>query len=242
MTYAFLYKELTCLKKMFKLDKLHGVGKTIMPCWFTKGRLLKTDIIEKNNNQYVFTSLYQDLFNEWTNMKYVITFYGQGREKVDKHILMINSRKLITYEEDIYDVLVGYYLYDTIGIRNYILDHLDVNFEMKVPDDMRFRIVIDKDKYEALMKMDETVIDELSQKCNIHKSVLKKYAGKISTKDILKTVICHDVENDIKMCVDVITDKNANYLLKRVVKNDNTQYVLSICDSSVLPQELQNMQ
>ena len=242
MTYAFLYKELTCLKKMFKLDKLHGVGTTIIPCWFTKGRLLKTGIIEKNNNQYVLTSLYQDLFTEWTNMKYVITFYGQGHEKVDKHILMINPRKLITYEEDIYDVLVGYYLYDTIGIRNYILDHLDVNFEMKVPDDMRFRIVIDKDKYEALMKMDETVIDEFSQKCNIHKSVLKKYAGKLSTKDILKTVICHDVENDIKMCIDVITDKNANYLLKRIVKNDNTQYVLSICDSSVLPQELQNMQ
>ena len=70
----------------------------------------------------------------------------------------------------------------------------------------------------------------------------QKRFGKISTKDILKTVICHDVENDIKMCVDVITDKNANYLLKRIVKNDNTKYVLSICDSSVLPQELQNMQ
>ena len=241
MTYAFLYKELTCLKKMFKLDKLHGVGKSIIPCWFTKGRLLKTGIIEKDNNQYVLTSLYQDLFNEWTNMKYVITFYGQGHEKVDKHILMINPNKLITYEENIYDVLVGYYLYDTIGIRNYILDHLDVNFEMKVPDDMRFRVVIDKDKYEALIKMDETVIDELSQQCNIHKSVLKKYAGKISTKDILKTVICHDVDNNIKMCINVITDKNANYLLKRIVQNDNTKYVLSICDSSVLPLELQTI-
>ena len=77
--------------------------------------------------------------------------------------------------------------------------------------------------------------DELANKA-------KKYAGKISTKDILKTVICHDVENDIKMCVNVITDKNANYLLKRIVKNDNAQYVLSICDSSVLPQEIQSMQ
>jgi hypothetical protein len=55
MTYAFLYKELTCLKKMFKLDNLHGVGKTIRPCWLTKGRLLKTGIIETNNNQYVIT-------------------------------------------------------------------------------------------------------------------------------------------------------------------------------------------
>lgn len=241
MIYPFTYKELTCLKKMFHLDKLHGVGKTIRPCWLTKGRLLKRGILEKNNNQYVFTSLYQELFTEWTNMKYIITFYGQGHEKIDKHILMINPNKLITYEEDFYDIVVGYYLYETIGIRNYILDHLDVNFEMKVPDDMRFRIVLDKDRYNAFMNLDELVFDQLSQECNVHKSVLKKYAVRLSSKDMLKTVVCHDVDNDIKMRINVITDKNANYLLKRIIHNDNTQYVLSICDSSILPFELQTI-
>ncbi len=241
MTYSFKYKELKCLKKLFKLNNLYGINNCVFPCFFYKNRLIHAGIIEKKTDKYEFTSLYKELFHEWTNMKYIITFYGQGHEKVDKHILMINPNKIITYEENIYDVMVGYYLYETIGIRNYILDHIDVHFEMKVPEDMKFRLVLNKDEYEKFMNLDESLLDSLAKQCNIHKSVLKKYAGKMSTRDILKTIVCNDVINNHKMCIDLVTDKNANYLLKRILCQDNIQYVLSICDSSILPFEIQNM-
>lgn len=241
MIYSFKQGELTCIKKIFGLENLHGVGTPLWAGFFDKRRLLNSDVIEKHGKEYVFTSLYKELFNEWTNMDYVITFFGQGKYEVDKHVLMTNSRRIITLEEDLDIAMVGYYYNEAIGLRNYIIDHLNVRFDLKAPKEMKFRIVLNKNDYELFMNCDDNLFAKLSEEHNVHQSVFNMYVNKLKSKNVLKTIMCKDVKTSNRMKVDLVSDKNANYVLKREFINDEELYVLSICDSEILPFEIQNI-
>lgn len=241
MIYSFKQGELTCIKKIFGLENLHGVGTPLWAGFFDKRRLLNSRVIEKHNKEYVFTSLYKELFNEWTNMDYIITFFGQGKYEVDKHVLMTNSRRIITLEEDLDIAMVGYYYNEAIGLRNYIIDHLNVRFDLKVPKELKFRIVLNKNDYELFMNCDDNLFAKLSEEHNVHQSVFNMYVNKLKSKNVLKTIMCKDVKTSNRMKVDLVSDKNANYILKKEFINDEELYVLSICDSEILPFEIQNI-
>ena len=43
MIYSFKQGELTCIKKIFRLENLHGVGTPLWAGFFDKRRLLNTD-------------------------------------------------------------------------------------------------------------------------------------------------------------------------------------------------------
>lgn len=241
MIYSFKQGELTCIKKLFHLDNLHGVNTPLWAGFFDRRRLLNSDVIEKHGKEYVFTSLYQELFNEWTNMDYVITFFGQGKYEIDKHMLMINPKRIITVEEDLDIAMVGYYFNEAIGIRNYIIDHLNVRFDLKAPEDIKFRIVLNQDEYDLFMNCNDELFNKLAHEHGVHPSVFHMYINKMKNKNILKTIVCKDIKNASRMQVDLISDKNANYLLKREIVTDGVFYVLSICDSEILPFEIQNI-
>ena len=241
MIYSFKQGELTCIKKIFELENLHGIGTPLWAGFFDKRRLLNSGVIEKHNKEYVFTSLYKELFNEWTNMDYIITFFGQGKYEVDKHVLMTNSRRIITLEEDLDIAMVCYYYNEAIGLRNYIIDHLNVRFDLKAPKEMKFRIVLNKNDYELFMNCDDNLLAKLSEEYNVHQSVFNMYVNKLKSKNVLKTIMCKDVKTSNRMKVDLVSDKNANYILKKEFINDEELYVLSICDSEILPFEIQNI-
>lgn len=238
MIYTFRYSELRCLKKMFNMKQLHHVKTSLFASPFMKNKLLDSDIVDKKDDNYVLTSLYDDLFYEWTHMYCSITFHDQGRYDMEDHTIMINPKKLITLEENVNGILVGYYFYDEVGIRNYILAKMNVNFESKVADDLKFRIVLTKDKYKAFMKMDPHILEMLTKQYCVSKDALMNYIKTMENKKELKRATYKNYKHFGTTYIKVKPGRHGNYVCKRIVTKNTEQYVVSICDGNQVPNEI----
>ena len=220
------------------MNDLHHVEASLFVNPFVRYKLCESCILDIENDKYVLPSIYKDLFYEWTNMDFGITFHGQGQSDLEDHTLMINPKKIVTLEEKVDGMFVGYYFYEKLGIRNYILDKLNVNFESRPEKDLKFKIVLTKDQYKKFMKMDEKILNKLSQQYGVNKDSFLHYIQSMKNRDKIKKVTCKSYRHMYKAYIKVNAEFKINYICKHIVTKNTEQYVLAICDGCQIPEEI----
>ncbi len=237
MRYSFYRNELQYINKHIFSNKLKGVPKNKLPLLCVKNRLYRTDVIDFDKNKKPFVeSVYQPLFQDWSNANKIIKFKTEFDE-ID--VIVFDDSHIVTIEEDGYCCDVGYFLYEEVGLRNYILKKLNANMHFSQQDEnIGLRLVFTEDEFERFMDIDEMYLTTLSEKLNIHKSVFKKMVGHLLQTNMVKMFGTYNETTKIATASCVYTGKTCNYIYKKILGKNINQYIVSICDTETLIKEI----
>ena len=238
LKYSFKLSELKYINKFVFTNKLYGIPYNGFPCLKSKRSMIHAGILEKSK-EFQITSLYSQLFQDWSNMKYVVTLPEQGKHKIDTNTILCNDKYIITVEENPSCIDVGYYFYEYYGYRDYLLKQLNLNFELKVKNDIDFCCSLNKEEFEKLMSYDMDFLKQLAQKTEIDSVILGGLATELSNANC-KKVVTQNTQSGMKSEFLIYSNIAANFWCKKNYNiNGDETYIIGITNTPRLLREIQ---
>ena len=229
MRYAFSRRELQFLNKNIFNNGLHGIPKPLTPFVTMKQRLINNNIISLNDNKELqIESVYKSLFDDWCKMDHIIEFKN---EEYDLDIVLYNDTHIITIEENGFLCEIGYFLNEPVGLRNYILDKLNMPWQMRFDENSQFSIVLNSSDAQQLFAQDDAMLSKLSFKNHISKSVLKDLVIKTSTNKNTRSLYIKNLKDALSLDIVININELGHCLRQSSNVAGQVQYVVSVCDS-----------
>lgn len=241
LKYSFKFSELKYINKFVFANKLRGLPKTIMPCLKTKRSMIKSGVLE-DSKELKMESVYSQLFQDWADMKYIVTIPNQGRHKLYTYTILNNDKRIVTVEEDDSCIDVGYFFYEYYGYRDYLLRQLGLNFELKVVKDIDFYYQLNEEDFEKFMSYNLDLLHKVSEETGIDYIIL----GGLTTQlyeDECKVVYAENLTTGSKAEFKIYSNKAANFWYKKVFDcNGCISYYIGITNTPRLLREIQNFE
>ena len=238
MKYTFLLREVNYINKHFYNRSLCGLKQHGFS--FARNQLLSDAIMKKTKAGLELTSMYKELFDDWNNMDKYILFNDWGKDEIGTFMIAWNDKKMITMEIDCFEVHIGHYIYEELGIRNYILDLLNANYSMKVDEQIKFLFEMNEEEYGNFENCNENYIDSLLSKTSIDYIILITYLATIESNKA-KFIVAYNKKDRISYKYTVFIDTNCNYLHKEVEQEGKKNYIVSILDTKDLVKQIQTV-
>jgi hypothetical protein len=223
MYFCFRNKELLYLNKFFNYS-LPGIPSK---CTITSGHryLLKTDILEKEHDNLVLNSVYSHLISDWQEMRHLLKLSSN-------ELILWNESKIITIEQSHSETMIGYFMFEPLEFRNYLIKHLNINFEQKLTSDNSFALC---EKLKDTKQMPTSIK-------NVNENLYARFLNNMQITDQICTYTLINLETKDSAQIFVHKTHTANSFIKHVYKNN--QYVqtsMGIVNSVELLKHLQSI-
>ena len=229
MRYAFSRRELQFLNKNIYNNQLHGIPKPTIPFVTMKQKLINHDIISYNENKELkIESVYKSLFDSWRNMEHMIEFKN---DTYDLDIVLYNDTHIITIEEDGYTCEIGYFLNEPVGLRNYILNKLNMSWTINFDSTKELFFTLNDSEAKQLFLNNEEILTKLSFKHHVHKNTLKELVSKTSNNAISSTLYITNLKDVVSSEAIICANESGHYLHQRTMACGQVQHIVSICES-----------
>ena len=238
MKYTFLLREVNYINKHFYNRSLCGLKQHGFS--FARNQLLYDAIMKKTKAGLELTSMYKELFDDWNNMDKYILFNDWGKDEIGTFMIAWNNEKIITMEIDCCKVHIGHYIYEELGIRNYIIDLLNSNYEMKIDYQIKLFFEMNDEEFEKFESCNEDYINSLIKNSSLDHIILATYLATIESDDC-KSIVAFNKTDHISYKYTIFLGTKCHYLYQEIKQNNNLKHIVSILDTKTLVKQIQNI-